>query len=83
MLHTECRWFDSIRTHHYTPVAKWLRPAAHNGSIGGSNPSRSTIYARLAQLAEALVLGTKGSPFESEVGHQFKSFLVHRDCPVG
>ena len=42
--------------------------------VGGSIPSFRTIYARLAQSVEALVLGTKGSPFESEVGHQ--SFMA-------
>ena len=30
------------------------------------------FYAPLAQLVEALVLGTKGSPFESEEGHQYE-----------
>ena len=27
------------------PVAQWLEPAAHNGLVGGSNPSRPTSHA--------------------------------------
>ena len=26
------------------PVAQWLEPAAHNGLVGGSSPSRPTKY---------------------------------------
>ncbi len=28
------------------PVAQWLEPAAHNGLVGGSSPSRPTTYQR-------------------------------------
>ena len=37
------------------PVAQWLEPAAHNGLVGGSSPSRPTSHARvLARFASSV-----------------------------
>ena len=59
----------------------------YTASVGGSIPSSRTIYALVAELVDALVLGTSGQPweFESLQAHQFimarESGWLRR-CPV-
>ena len=44
--------------------------------VGGSIPSFRTIYALVAELVDALVLGTSGQPWE------FESLQAHHYAPI-
>ena len=48
-------WFESISTHHIASVAQLVEHEIEDLGVGGSIPSRSTIYGRLAEWSKALV----------------------------
>ena len=60
---------------------KLCRPKGHEGS----SPSMSTIYASVAELADALVLGSSFSEcgFESHRAHQFPKLAAYRERKSG